>query len=376
MLKRITKFGALMLLVGGCGDTSMHPLVLATGEGWKLVSLSSASPEDPLPPFHSELYLVSDESGVANAPLPQGLREELAHEAATRRTMYFLDKTLLEEMALSQKLGSLTPYLQAHAQLAEGASSACEDVPDSLDTTFDFAWSLYHSRELMEGLGGVPEAEPTMHVKRFGLFGKCIPYGASFVSSARTWQQPGQEHSPAAPPVRDGDGRTFEATARHTLTNVTEIPCLDPTLRDVYIAGTVSILDDEAEGWPPFPEDVYETFHIWEKIPLELNGTRNWEKRFSWCVGAEVRAEMDIKLSLQDDLLLQTTVRTRLFEGTDCNTTDLEDSVQYYYLLSGTRYYNIRLDNHELYSDDYVQFAFEVENGPRTPYRTCLVDGR
>ncbi|WP_224364705.1 Kelch repeat-containing protein [Hyalangium versicolor] len=169
-------------------------VVLDSGDGWQLMSASGGNTDSATGAFDSDLYVVSDDQGIANAPMPEEVRAELAQASATETTMFFLDKKILEEIRRSQAQGSLTPYLQSVARSSgmRMTAAGCEDEPATLSHTFDFKSLLKYEKDLDNGFTGKIKtsgdltANATgkleMRVKRFGLFGVCIPYGAGFHS--------------------------------------------------------------------------------------------------------------------------------------------------------------------------------------------------
>jgi hypothetical protein len=175
-------------------------VALDSGEGWKRMNVSGSISDDNHQAFNKDLYLVSGATGVANAPLPESVRAELAQESATSDTLYFLDQKILEELALAQQTGTLTPALQAIAEPqqapASGFQASSDQCPDQVVTvaskTYDLLQHLNHSKDLGGGFTGSlgttgdlqanVTAEVNMAVQRTPLGPWCIPYGAGFDS--------------------------------------------------------------------------------------------------------------------------------------------------------------------------------------------------
>ncbi|MBJ6760081.1 hypothetical protein JGU66_04855 [Myxococcaceae bacterium JPH2] len=171
-------------------------VVLDTGTGWELINASGGNTDSATGPFNSDLYVVSDDLGIANAPMPEGLRTQLADRSVGKTTMFFLDKRILEEIRASELQGSLTPYLQSIASPPASGFNAlsfgCPDEHASWGHTFDFTSNLNYQKDLGSGFTGSittsgnltaqASGELNMNVPRYGLFGLCIPVGASFES--------------------------------------------------------------------------------------------------------------------------------------------------------------------------------------------------
>lgn len=90
--------------------------------------------------------------------------------------------------------------------------------------------------------------------------------------------------------------------------------------RRVRVIGSMHIVDDETFG------DEIGDFPILREVDLNPVQTQQ-QITISECVGDEVRVELRISLRLlADNVSVETIVQTSLFEGTACDTDDLEDS--------------------------------------------------
>lgn len=104
------------------------------------------------------------------------------------------------------------------------------------------------------------------------------------------------------------------ATGRLTL----KLPRPMPDFRDVSVAGTIKIKDDE---W--FGRDVTLTHYVNETFPRVTKGT-SVTREFDKCVGDEVVAYWRITVTGQAAGRVRVGISARLAEGTSCRTKDWE----------------------------------------------------
>jgi hypothetical protein len=91
------------------------------------------------------------------------------------------------------------------------------------------------------------------------------------------------------------------------------------TMRSVRVTGTLKVVDDEVIGKHTATLDVRED--------VLLNpSTRTKNISFERCAGGEARAEVKIALTLNADNSVKAVTTLKLYEGTSCNTNDLEDT--------------------------------------------------
>ena len=85
---------------------------------------------------------------------------------------------------------------------------------------------------------------------------------------------------------------------------------------------------------------------------------------FELRVGGEVRAELDVHVSVRPSLTAEVTGLAKLFEGTSSSTSDLDASGSFSFEIAPftTEPLTIILRNPELDSDDSATFAFSIEN--------------
>lgn len=132
---------------------------------------------------------------------------------------------------------------------------------------------------------------------------------------------------PGADPADPIDDRFFEGRADAVVADgvetVAEIVLEAPLAarRLIQIDGAMHLVDDEADG-PDVPRDVTVSGAVMVS-PI----VRQDRIRFSACVGEEVRLDVTYEVTLQaDDRTVRVVGIAKLFEGTDCTTTDLEDT--------------------------------------------------
>ena len=138
-------------------STALVKVLLDQGTGWQLINVSGANTE-AVPAYDSDLYVVGDDTGIANVPVPEDLRQDLATESATRTTVFFLDKKVLDELRISEQQGAPTPYLQSILEPMDPSLRATGDrCPDTLGTAskeFNAYKPLHLEKNLDEGLTG------------------------------------------------------------------------------------------------------------------------------------------------------------------------------------------------------------------------------
>lgn len=171
-------------------------VLLDSGVNWQLVNISGAHTDGNAPAFSADMYIVDGALGVANAPLPDGVRAMLAARPDVEESGCFLDKAILDEIRISEQMGQLTPALQAIAVPAaspfaglQGLSGGgCPDEEHEVGPDLNFARPLVHL-DIFSGAGftgtldlggevrGSVQPKVKVRVPRYELFGACIPVG-------------------------------------------------------------------------------------------------------------------------------------------------------------------------------------------------------
>ncbi len=136
-----------------------------------------------------------------------------------------------------------------------------------------------------------------------------------------------------------------------------------PAVRFVQAAGTVNLYDHEN-----IESDEFGSFEIDWTVPVDELLLPETGYANSWCTGDEVRGELMANVSLEPDGSMYISGDIRYFEGTSCNTSDIEGSFPFSYNLapgkSGT------LDHKLMDSDGYADFNVTFFN------KTCRLEPR
>jgi len=176
----------------------------------------------------------------------------------------------------------------------------------------------------------------------------------------------------------DNDGDD-EAIITYAITNA-QVPIEEITeaQREVTITGTMFLLDHESIG-----SNETGTFPINRTVflgPSNLTETVT----IKHCAGDEVRGEIVYSLSLRaDNVTVDVSTSSQLFEGTTCSTDDLEDTGSESYSLAqnATDIRRVELDNN---GDDKVDIQYTISNNARAggglppatdSYREVIVSG-
>jgi len=131
---------------------------------------------------------------------------------------------------------------------------------------------------------------------------------------------------------------------------------VDPRESRIFVTGLLYLHDNEI--WPE--KDQSATLNINEEFGLS-NLRRSLKKSWSKCAGGEVRGEIDAYFLLLPNGSLVVQSYHRLYEGTLCGTTDLEDEgVWDTVILPGAESdLDMRLDNSE---DDKSRAIITISN--------------
>ena len=130
--------------------------------------------------------------------------------------------------------------------------------------------------------------------------------------------------------------------------------------RLLKLQGEIQAVDDDTFGDEEGHVLIFgERFVTSNDRPVKLE---SYELR----VGGEVRAELDVHVSVRPSLTAEVTGLAKLFEGTTSSTTDLDSSSSFSFEIPplGTETMTIILRNPELDSDDSATFTFSIENAP------------
>ncbi len=219
------------------GDGGVETVVLQEGEGWKVVNTRGWATDDGGQYFDQNLVLMEGATGAGTVPLPGDVKTDAVRDAGAEDALV-LDQATVNEIVASQQLGRLTPALLAVAEP--------EDVSDSLDpearlfgrcsnqvVTKSKTVDLSNPITLASGnLGGgfsgqltingnvqgTATGEVRLELKRFGIFGVCIPYGVKLV------------HARAYGNLLAGYGATLSGTVNYANPNPWEWEIAKPFL--------------------------------------------------------------------------------------------------------------------------------------------------
>jgi hypothetical protein len=169
--------------------------------GWKRTTITAID-DDTGKEFSTEIYQITGERGVALAPIPEQIREELITEMAAAEkgedVTFALNAPIMDEIQKSLELGEPTEALIAYSKLdtlendpnARGPFGSCSDKAYSRSKSFQFATPLNHTTNLGNGFTGTVSVtgsssvnatgQVQINLKRTKVFWVCIPYGVRF----------------------------------------------------------------------------------------------------------------------------------------------------------------------------------------------------
>jgi len=187
-------------------DPEFKETILQSGGTWQLKNVQGSALDETtgvMRPFNSTVYVLQPD-GIAQAPLPPTIRQELLPESTNRDSVITLDKVIADEIEVSVAQGSLTPYLQRIAEVDKGGVSggmpgnnetgldyqkfgSCSDRVINKSKTFNINTPLNYFGGLGGGFTGSASAtgsiqasatgELQVALKRARVLFWCIPYG-------------------------------------------------------------------------------------------------------------------------------------------------------------------------------------------------------
>jgi hypothetical protein len=180
--------------------------VLDAGSDWQRVEVEGDD-ADGAPTIHEVLAVLKGGSGVANAPIPQSIKDDLAGAAPT--DMLVVSDTIAQEIAISEAQGALTPRLleiaeppdetdETYDESARALGRGCSDklVTKGRSVNFNGPFSsspigvgaFEGSFEVSGGVKMTASVEARFARKRFKLIRWCIPYGYRFLGASVSGQ--------------------------------------------------------------------------------------------------------------------------------------------------------------------------------------------
>jgi hypothetical protein len=172
--------------------------VLDQGTGWQLVNIQGNAVDDSGGAYNANMYVLRNADGIQNAPMSADLKQDLNDDVSGEDTVILVDQKIVNEIAISEQQGYLTPYLQSIAEPGEntavrgqkGMFGKCSNKAVSKVKTWSLNNSLSDSGSLGAGFegslttSGAIQASATGEVhlenKRYALFWVCVPYGVKF----------------------------------------------------------------------------------------------------------------------------------------------------------------------------------------------------
>lgn len=170
--------------------------------GWQRSTVTGT--DDNGKAFSTEIYEIVGEKGVAYAPVPEQIRNELIEELAAEKededVAFALNAPIIDEIQKSLEQGAPTEALIAFAEMdtledgtdpdARGPFGSCSDKQYSRSKSFQVMTPLETSTNLGGGFTGSLSVEGSgkvdatgqvkVNLKRTKVFWVCIPYGVRF----------------------------------------------------------------------------------------------------------------------------------------------------------------------------------------------------
>jgi len=176
--------------------------VVSRGDKWQLTRVAGQTTDGTTALFDDSLYMLQDAAGIAEAPLPADIQADLADDPTSSQQFTAASQTVISEIVTSEQIGKLTPALEAIAEPLDPQALAnqnmlalfgrCASTPIARNATINldgfnfplFAGALSENVNANLSISGHVSAAVTLElhllVKRFRLFGACIPYGITF----------------------------------------------------------------------------------------------------------------------------------------------------------------------------------------------------
>jgi len=176
---------------------------LGQGTGWQLTRVGGVA-DGTDRTFQADLLMLQSGGGLDGAPLPADIEADFSSDADFASSEYILDESIMNAIEESERIGQLTPELQAIAEPADppDATAAptgfklfgkCKDKDSTTTKKLDLASpiDLGKPKDLGGGFSGAlsiagniqgsAEADLHLKLKRYAVFGFCVPYGVKFV---------------------------------------------------------------------------------------------------------------------------------------------------------------------------------------------------
>ncbi|QRN97582.1 hypothetical protein JRI60_00355 [Archangium violaceum] len=209
--------GATAAMAMPAGPYSQY--TLQEGYNWRLVQSSGYAEDGRY--FSEPMYMIQDVNGLYNAPIPESVRQDLLNSVDSESTAFALSQNILNEIAISEQQGYLTPALQAIAEPMDYYDDGtgpdpydpydpyepvpyepvpyeqqarlfgrCDDkvinksqsfnISTPLNSSFGTGGSFSGNISLTGNAQATATGDIRVRLKRFKIFGVCIPDGVRF----------------------------------------------------------------------------------------------------------------------------------------------------------------------------------------------------
>jgi hypothetical protein len=225
-------------------------IVVQQGPGWELHNVSGYAVDDAGQYFNRNLYMVQNPSGAYGAPLSSGVQQDVAVDGEAGDTFFVLDQQTVDEIASSERSGTLTPFLQSIAEPQDFDDSGvamrplfgrCSDRDVSQSKTLNlaqpitlaspnFGGGFTGSLTVNANIQGTATAAVHVYLKRYAIFGVCIPYGVKLDNARATGN------------LLINYGATLSGTVAYTNPNPWEWPIVEPQLFSfTFLIGVIPV---------------------------------------------------------------------------------------------------------------------------------------
>jgi len=233
-------------------EGSYSQYTLQEGYSWRLIQASGYAVDDSGQYFSEPLYMIQDLNGIYNAPLPYSVMNDLANAVDADSTAFVLSQNIVNEISASEQQGYLTPALQAIAEpldweyeedpypSKQGWFGKCNDrvvnknksfnVATPITKDFGIGGGFSGTIQLQGNAQGTATGEIQIKLRRFKLFGVCIPYGVKF------------DYARAYGNVAANYGATLSGTVNYANPQPWEWPIVKPHLFDfIFFIGPIPV---------------------------------------------------------------------------------------------------------------------------------------
>jgi len=199
--KKEKKGGSVSPTAAAPGSSPFTSSVFVQGNDWVGMRVQGYAVDDGGQYFNEDVLVIRGQTGLGDSPLPLGVKYDLAIDL-DGDTAFFVNSAIVNEIFLSEQQGALTPALQAIAEPADpepkGLTASkvfgrCSTRPFDRTKTFNLNAPIYDVSSSQAGftgtlsvnvnVQGTGTGEVHLTLKRYALFGVCIPYGAVFKSA-------------------------------------------------------------------------------------------------------------------------------------------------------------------------------------------------